>query len=71
VIDPNPSRDVRRSRKLFKRFRLELPLQSLFQSPPVADMEKRPIEEELERILTEVESMSEEEAKKLVAEHGK
>jgi acyl carrier protein len=65
--------------QVIKQFRLELPLQSLFQSPTVAEMaavieecrEKRLSEDELERLLSEVESMSEEEAKKLVAEHGK
>jgi amino acid adenylation domain-containing protein len=65
--------------QVIKHFQLELPLQSLFQSPTVADMaaviqecrKKRLSEDELERLLSKVESMSEEEAKKLVAEHGK
>ncbi|MGH6875212.1 MAG: phosphopantetheine-binding protein, partial [Aestuariivirgaceae bacterium] len=59
--------------QVIKQFRLELPLQSLFQSPTVAAMaavieqhQRDPIaEEELERILTELEAMPEEEAKKL------
>jgi acyl carrier protein len=65
--------------QVIKNFQLELPIQSLFESPTVADMaavinqhrEARITEEELERLLAEVESMSEEEAKKLVVEHGK
>jgi amino acid adenylation domain-containing protein len=65
--------------QVIKKFQLELPLQSLFQSPTVAEMatvineyrEKRLTEEELERILTELELMSEEEAKKLGSVHGK
>ncbi|MGH7770384.1 MAG: hypothetical protein ACREQP_23270, partial [Candidatus Binatia bacterium] len=58
-------------------FQLELPLQSLFQSPTVAEMaavirqyqETSLTEEELERMLAEVETMSEEEAKKLGGAH--
>jgi len=61
--------------EVIKRFHLELPLQSLFQSPSVAEMAtvitqyqgKMLGEEELARILTELESMSDEEAKQLVA----
>ncbi|MGH7770389.1 MAG: hypothetical protein ACREQP_23300, partial [Candidatus Binatia bacterium] len=53
-------------------FQLELPLQSLFQSPTVAEMaavirqyqETSLTEEELERMLAELETMSEEEAEK-------
>jgi amino acid adenylation domain-containing protein len=59
--------------QVIKQFQLELPLQSLFQSPTVADMaavigqyqETSLTEEELERMLAELETMSEEEAKKL------
>jgi acyl-coenzyme A synthetase/AMP-(fatty) acid ligase/acyl carrier protein len=59
--------------QVIKQFRLELPLQSLFKAPTVAEMaaviderqKNRLTEEELERILTELETMSEEEAKKL------
>jgi len=65
--------------QVIKQFRLELPLQSLFQSPTVAEMaaviderqKNRLTEEELERILTELEAMSEEEAKKLGGAHDK
>jgi amino acid adenylation domain-containing protein len=65
--------------RVIKQFRLELPLQSLFQSPTVAEMaaviderqKNRLTEEELERILSELEALSEEEAKKLGGEHGK
>ena len=65
--------------QVIKQFRLELPLQSLFQSPTVAEMaaviderkKNRLTEEELERILTELETMSEEEAKKLSGAHDK
>jgi amino acid adenylation domain-containing protein len=59
--------------QVIKQFRLEVPLQALFQAPTVAEMsaviderqKNRLTEEELERILTELEAMSEEEAKKL------
>jgi len=65
--------------QVIKQFRLEVPLQSLFQSPTVAEMaaviderqKNRLTEEELERMLTELEAMSEEEAKKLGGAHGK
>jgi amino acid adenylation domain-containing protein len=61
--------------QVIKQFRLEMPLQSLFQSPTVAEMaaviderqRNRLSEEELERILTELEAMSEEEAKNSAA----
>ena len=60
--------------EVIKRFHLELPLQSLFQSPTVAEVAtvitqyqgKMLGDEELARILTELESMSDEEAKQLV-----
>jgi acyl carrier protein len=59
--------------QVIKRFRLELPLRSLFQSPTIAEMaaviderqKQRLTEEDLERLLTELEGMSEEEARKL------
>jgi len=59
--------------QVIQHFRLELPVKSLFQSPTVAAMaaiiqrhqEKPLAHDELERILTEVESISEEEAEKL------
>jgi amino acid adenylation domain-containing protein len=65
--------------QVIKQFRLELPLQSLFQSPTVGEMaaviderqKNRLTEEELERILTELETMSEDEAKKLGGAHDK
>ena len=61
--------------QVIKQFQLELPLLSLFQSPTVAEMAavitehqgKLLGEEELERLLSELESMSEEEAQQLVA----
>ncbi|HEY3304679.1 MAG TPA: non-ribosomal peptide synthetase [Candidatus Binatia bacterium] len=65
--------------QVIEQFRLELPLQSLFQSPTIAEMaaviderqKNRLTEEELERILTELETMSEDEAKKLGGAHDK
>jgi amino acid adenylation domain-containing protein len=65
--------------QVIKKFQLELPLQSLFQSPTVAEMaaviderqKNRLTEEDLERILTALEAMSEEEAKKLGGAHDK
>ncbi|MGZ8444779.1 MAG: phosphopantetheine-binding protein, partial [Candidatus Binatia bacterium] len=61
--------------RVIKQFQLELPLQSLFQSPTVAEMAavitehqgKLLGEEELERLLSELELMSDEEAQQLVA----
>jgi acyl carrier protein len=61
--------------QVIKQFQLELPLQSLFQSPTIAEMAaiitehqgKLLGEEELERLLSELELMSEEEARQLVA----
>jgi amino acid adenylation domain-containing protein len=61
--------------RVITAFQLELPLQSLFQAPTIAAMaaviderqKNRLTEEELGRILTELETMSEEEAKKLGA----
>ena len=61
--------------QVIKQFQLELPLQSLFQSPTVAEMAAVITEhqgrlsgkEELERLLSELELMSDEEAQQLVA----
>jgi acyl carrier protein len=61
--------------QVMKQFQLEIPLQSLFQSPTVAEMAavimehqtKKLGEKDLERILAELESMSEEEAQRLLA----
>jgi acyl carrier protein len=58
--------------RVLKQFQLDIPLQPLFQSPTVADMAaaitehqaKKLGEKDLERILTELESMSDEEAQK-------
>jgi len=62
--------------QVIKNFQLELPLQSLFQSPTIAAMAavimehqgKRLGEEELERVLGDLESLSDEEARRLLAE---
>ncbi len=62
--------------QVIKQFKLEIPLQSLFQSPTVAEMAKiiaahqgnMLSEKEMESILTELESLSEEEAKKHLSE---
>ena len=62
--------------QVIKNFQSELPLQSLFQSPTIAEMAavimehqgKRLGEEELERVLGELESLSDEEAQRLLNE---
>jgi len=62
--------------KVIKQFQLEIPLQSLFQSPTVAEMAaviteyqgKKLGEKELDSILAELESLTEEEAQRLVSE---
>jgi amino acid adenylation domain-containing protein len=62
--------------QVLKRFQLEIPLRSLLESPTVAQMaqvivayqEKRIGNEELERVLAELEAITEEEAQKLLAE---
>jgi acyl carrier protein len=62
--------------QVIKQFQLELPLQSLFQSPTVAEMAavinhpqgKQLGQQELDRILTELESISDEDAKRLLAD---
>jgi uncharacterized coiled-coil protein SlyX len=61
--------------QVIKKFQLELPLKSLFQSPTIAEMAavitehqgKALAEEELKRVLAELELMSDEEAQRLVA----
>jgi acyl carrier protein len=61
---------------VIKQFRLELPLQSLFESTTVATMAavitehqgKKVGEKELDRILTELESLTDEEARRLLAD---
>ena len=64
--------------RVLKKFQLEIPLQSLFQSPTVAEMAavitqhqgKQLGQEELDRIVTELESMSEEQAKQLLTDQS-
>ncbi|MFQ5683991.1 MAG: amino acid adenylation domain-containing protein, partial [Candidatus Binatia bacterium] len=61
--------------RVINTFKVELPINSLFDSPTVADMavvitrnmRKKAGDEELARMLTEVESLSDEEAKRLLA----
>ena len=61
--------------QVIKKFQLELPLKSLFQSPTIAEMAavitehqgKALAEEELKHVLAELELMSDEEAQRLVA----
>jgi len=62
--------------QVIKQFQLEIPLQSLFQSPTIAEMAtvivehqaKKIAEPELGRILAEVESFSEEKARQVLAD---
>ena len=62
--------------KVIERFQLELPLQSLFATPTIAEMAaviakhqaKKIGEPELDRILAELESISEEKARQLLAD---
>jgi non-ribosomal peptide synthetase component F len=62
--------------QVMEQFQLEIPLQALFQSPTVAEMAsvivehqyKRLDKKELENILNELESLSDEEAKRRVSE---
>ena len=71
-----PEEDVETS--IPARFELKIPLQSLFQSPTVADMaaeitahqEKRLDQSQLAAILDELESLSEAEAERLVSENN-
>ena len=59
-------------------FRMELPLRSIFESPTVADMAivivqnqaKEAGPEDLARMLTEVEALSDKEAQRLLADKG-
>ena len=64
--------------RVIKQFELKIPLQSLFQSPTVADMAaeisahrgKRLDQSQLAAILDELESLSEAEAEQLVSENN-
>jgi fructoselysine-6-P-deglycase FrlB-like protein len=63
--------------RVFQHFRLKIPLQTLFQSPTVAEMATVIAEyqgeqldnEKLKNILLELESLSDEEAERLVSEY--
>jgi len=65
--------------RVVKAFQLKLPLKALFESPTIADMAllisqnqtKQAGQEELERMLEEVEAMSDEEAQRLVSSEPK
>jgi acyl carrier protein len=62
--------------RIVEKFGVELPVKSLFQSPTIADMARVMVigtgepasDEELKRLLAEIESMSEEEAKHRIAD---
>ena len=62
--------------QVIKKFQLDIPLQSLFQSPTITEMAavitehqgKKVGEKELDRILTELESLTDEEASRLLAD---
>jgi acyl carrier protein len=64
--------------RVMKTFKVELPIKSLFESPTVADMAKvitehqgkMLSEKEMESLLSELESLSEEEAQKLLRENS-
>ena len=64
--------------QILKQFQVEIPLQSLFQSPTVAEMAvvitehraKELSEHELQSILKDLESMSDEQARKFLSELG-
>jgi acyl carrier protein len=63
--------------QVIKNFQLQIPLRSLFQSPTIASMAavitecqaKKLDDNELNRILADVESLSEDEARRLFADH--
>jgi acyl-coenzyme A synthetase/AMP-(fatty) acid ligase/acyl carrier protein len=63
--------------QVIKKFQLQIPLRSLFQSPTIASMAavitecqaKKLDDNELNRILADVESLSEDEARRLFADH--
>jgi amino acid adenylation domain-containing protein len=65
--------------RVINTFKVEVPIKSLFESPTVADMAvvitenmaKKAGDEELARMLAELESLSDEEAKRRLAEEGK
>jgi acyl carrier protein len=65
--------------QVLKEFQIELPLQSLFKSPTIADMAaalidhqgKKLDEKELNRILTELELLSEDDAHRLLSDRSK
>jgi acyl carrier protein len=64
--------------RVLKRFQVDIPLQSLFGSPTVSEMStvitqyqgKKLGEKELNRILTEIEALSEEDSRRLLAEQS-
>jgi hypothetical protein len=64
--------------QVIKQFQLELPLQSLFQSPTITEMAavieahqgKKVGEANLERMVAELELLSEDEARRLIAEES-
>lgn len=65
--------------RIFKTFELELPIQSLFQAPTVEEMAaiitqsqaNKLGREDLARILTELDSLSEQQAREVVAREAK
>ena len=71
----HPPQGFRAALQSIKKFQLELPLKSLFQSPTIAEMAtvitehqgKALADEELKRVLAELELMSEKKAQRLVA----
>jgi len=65
--------------QIIKRFQLELPLKSLFEAPTVAEMatvitehqEKELGSGEVERVLGEIESLSDEEAQRVMSDESR